>query len=259
MTRAGQYTDAVLTSIQRIFGKGFLSPGGAGEVARIMDGIDLSEARVLDLGCGLGGVTAVLASELDAGHVTAVDIEPNNLAIARAAAVEAGLADRTMFELITPGPLPFPDDSFELIFCKAVICHIEDKPAFFREPRRVLRSGGIFAGADWIRGSDGDLSDAYQAFERELENAGLEFHFETAQAHERAFRDAGFERVEFQNVSPGTHHESVETVRLVEGDARDELTAAMGEEGYDSFLARCRARVDALANGDLQYHYFRAG
>jgi SAM-dependent methyltransferase len=49
--------------------------------------------RVLDLGCGTGGSTLVLAEDTDA-HVTAVDIHPPFLATLRARAEERGLADR---------------------------------------------------------------------------------------------------------------------------------------------------------------------
>lgn len=49
--------------------------------------------RVLDLGCGTGGSTLVLAEDTGA-HVTAVDIHPPFLATLRARAEARGLADR---------------------------------------------------------------------------------------------------------------------------------------------------------------------
>ena len=49
--------------------------------------------RVLDVGCGTGGSTIVLAESTGA-HVTAVDIHPPFLATLRARAAELGLADR---------------------------------------------------------------------------------------------------------------------------------------------------------------------
>jgi SAM-dependent methyltransferase len=49
--------------------------------------------RVLDLGCGTGGSTIVLAAETGA-RITAVDIHPPFLATLRATAEERGFADR---------------------------------------------------------------------------------------------------------------------------------------------------------------------
>jgi hypothetical protein len=50
-----EYTDEFITKLQIAFGKGFLSPGGVEEVAKIVEGIDLSGKEVLDIGVGIGG------------------------------------------------------------------------------------------------------------------------------------------------------------------------------------------------------------
>ena len=49
-----EYDDQVVARLQLLWGEGFLSPGGAGEVTEMLRGIDLSGKRVLDLGCGIG-------------------------------------------------------------------------------------------------------------------------------------------------------------------------------------------------------------
>lgn len=43
-------------------------------------------------------------------------------------------------------PLPFPDDSFDLIFHPVSNCYVEEVEAIFRECYRVLKKGGIFLG-----------------------------------------------------------------------------------------------------------------
>ena len=69
-----QYSDAVLVSMQSLYGKGFLSPGGAAEVFQIVDGVAVEGRHVLDLGCGIGGATAVLAGELGAARVVGIEV-----------------------------------------------------------------------------------------------------------------------------------------------------------------------------------------
>ena len=54
---------------------------------------DLAPKRILDLGCGTGGSTLVLAQDTDA-HITAVDMHPPFLETLMAQANEQGLADR---------------------------------------------------------------------------------------------------------------------------------------------------------------------
>ena len=50
-----EYTDEFITKLQIAFGKGFLSPGGMEEIAKIVEGIDMSGKEVLDIGVGIGG------------------------------------------------------------------------------------------------------------------------------------------------------------------------------------------------------------
>ena len=47
-----QYSTNVVEGMQALYGKGFLSPGGAEEMAVLLEGVDLSGRTVLDIGCG---------------------------------------------------------------------------------------------------------------------------------------------------------------------------------------------------------------
>ncbi len=258
MNTQSQYSDAVHLSLQRIYGKGYMSPGGDDEVRRVVHGIDLSSARVLDLGCGLGGATRVLAGDLNAAHVIAVDIDRGNLEETRRAVAGTPFEDRVSLKLSEPGPLPLEDGSIDVVFCTAVACHIEDKAGFFADVLRVLKPGGFFTGADWMRSTDNQPSEDYLAFERDMRDAGLIFYFVSVAAHTNAFEAAGFEPASFADESARIRGEALQTLEEIEGPARDELTAAMGEPGYQGFLTRCRARIDTLGSGELTYQIFRA-
>jgi phosphoethanolamine N-methyltransferase len=48
----GEYDEGMLALLQIIWGEGFLSPGGADELARILEGSDIAGCQVLDIGCG---------------------------------------------------------------------------------------------------------------------------------------------------------------------------------------------------------------
>jgi cyclopropane fatty-acyl-phospholipid synthase-like methyltransferase len=56
------YDTAMLDMLQIIWGEGYLSPGGPQAVREIMQGLDLAGKRVLDIGCGIGGLDQVLVS-----------------------------------------------------------------------------------------------------------------------------------------------------------------------------------------------------
>ena len=123
MQYAKDFTDA----LQFMWGDGFLSPGGPEEVAEMVAGIDLTGKRVLDVGSGLGGVDILLATKHGAAEVVGIDVEPQLVQSARALISAKGLAERVTFQLVEPGPLPFPDASFDVVFSKDAMVHIEDK------------------------------------------------------------------------------------------------------------------------------------
>ena len=74
MSHADEYHDAMVTLLELIWGPGFMAPGGEGNVANMVRGLDLKDARVLDIGCGIGGPACLLAARYDA-RVVGVDLE----------------------------------------------------------------------------------------------------------------------------------------------------------------------------------------
>jgi ubiquinone/menaquinone biosynthesis C-methylase UbiE len=104
--------------------------------------------RVLDLGCG-AGTDSLIASQMvePKGQVTGVDMTPQMLAKARAAATEMGAAN-VQFVEADAERLPFADASFDVVISNGVIDLIPDKDAVFSELHRVLAPGGRLQIAD---------------------------------------------------------------------------------------------------------------
>jgi SAM-dependent methyltransferase len=104
--------------------------------------------RVLDLGSG-AGTDSLVACQMVApeGRVTGIDMTPEMLARARAAAGEMGAANVEFVEGEAER-LPFADESFDVVISNGVIDLIPDKDAVFSEIRRVLAPGGRIQIAD---------------------------------------------------------------------------------------------------------------
>jgi phosphoethanolamine N-methyltransferase len=145
-----QYAKAFSDALQFMWGKGFLSPGGPAEVRQMLDGESLEGKRVLDIGSGLGGVDLLLVVGHGAAEVVGIDVEPRLIDEARDLVRSASLEGRIRFDLIEPGPLPFADESFDVVFSKDAMVHIPDKASLYREVLRVLKPGGRFTAADWL-------------------------------------------------------------------------------------------------------------
>jgi arsenite methyltransferase len=104
--------------------------------------------RVLDLGSGAGTDSLVAAQMVGPeGSVTGVDMTPEMLAKARAAAEELGAGNAEFVEADAES-LPFGDASFDVVISNGVIDLIPDKDAVFAELHRVLEPGGRIQLAD---------------------------------------------------------------------------------------------------------------
>ena len=203
-----QAYDAKLTTLlEALWGDGWLSPGGEAEVALVLAGVDLTGKRVLDVGCGSGGITLLLAERFGAGEVVALDVEPEVVAAAQRRAAERGLDRRVRFEAIAPGPLTMADASFDVVFSKDAIVHIEDKHAITRELLRVLRPGGTVAMSDWMAGSDAPASPELQRY---LELEGLGFGLASPDSYFAAFRAAGFEQIAYRDEQQARSRKAVD-------------------------------------------------
>lgn len=107
--------------------------------------------RVLDLGCGAGLQTLELA-RLTGGDVTGVDTHPAFLERLRAAARHPGFDGRVHAVAGDMRDLPFPDASFDLVWCEGAVYNMGFSEAL-RSWRRLLAPGGCLALSDaaWLR------------------------------------------------------------------------------------------------------------
>ncbi|MEM1023030.1 MAG: arsenite methyltransferase [Myxococcota bacterium] len=195
-------------------GKGTVSPGALGslalgysdeEVASAPEGSNMglgcgnpqaiaklqAGETVLDLGSG-GGFDCFLAARQvgETGQVIGVDMTPDMLSKARAAAESIG-AKNVDFRLGEIEHLPVANDSVDVVLSNCVINLSPDKAAVFRDTFRVLAPGGRLAISDIVRLSE--LPEAIQ------ENAGALTGCISGAVPvteiESLLKDAGFEQV----------------------------------------------------------------
>jgi cyclopropane fatty-acyl-phospholipid synthase-like methyltransferase len=96
----------------------------------------------LEVACGAGGMTCRMALETGATCV-GVDIHAQAIEAAIRRAREKDLAARVSFQVADASqPLPFPEASFDALFCNDAINHLPRRLDLLRDWHRLLRPGG---------------------------------------------------------------------------------------------------------------------
>lgn len=103
-----------------------------------------SGERVLDVACGTGVVTRLVARQVGrTGKVVGLDLNPGMLAVAAAtAASEPPTSASITWQEASATRMPFPDGAFDVAYCQLGLQFFPDRPAALREMHRVLVSGG---------------------------------------------------------------------------------------------------------------------
>lgn len=248
------YSDDHIDFLEELWGEGFLSPGGPDEVARVLEGVDVAGKRVLDIGCGSGAISLLLVREFGAAHVTGIDVETPVCEAARRRVTEAGLTDTITIEKVTPGPLPFPNGAFDLVFSKDSIIHIPDKAALAAEAFRVLRSGGHFAASDWLTDRDGEMSPEMAHYVK-MEN--LEFRMASPATYRAAMEQAGFGDVELVNRNPWYAEVAAAELEDLSGPNRARWEDRHGADFIAQQIETWRAMQPVLKSGEHCPHHIR--
>src|ERR1700726_2665773 len=100
--------------------------------------------RVVDVGSGIGGPARYFAAEHGC-RVTGIDLTEEFVRAARSLTVRTKLDGVVGFRQGSALEMPFERESFDRAYMIHVGMNIADKAGIFREVRRVLKAGGLFA------------------------------------------------------------------------------------------------------------------
>lgn len=224
------------------------------EYARPMEAM-----RVLDLASGTGEPAISLAARVgERGHVTALDLSADLLAIAEKRARARGLKNFST-QRADGHALPFPDDSFDLASSRFGVMFFRDPGAALRELRRVLRPGARACFLAWGSVNQPYWQSMMGVVHRHVGGPLIEpggpdpFRFAEAGSLSKVLRSAGFNEVEEENRTlpwawPGPAEEVWEQNRSVAVPFRAMLDR-VPEDQWPQIHAEVHEAVNKFSDG----------
>ena len=144
-----------------------------------------SDARVLDVGCGSGWATRLLAGSAINGRVTGIDISDEMVRVAREASQSYTNVD---FEVASAEQLPFNNNEFTQAFSMESLYYYQNIPRALSEIHRVLRSDGLFVAVV-------DLYWENEATHQWIDTLNVPVELLSVDDYRSLFIDAGFTNI----------------------------------------------------------------
>ena len=128
------------------------------EVSReLASQIKLDNSRILDVGCGIGGPSRMLADDYNC-QVTGIDLSEEYIRTAKGLSALVGLQDKTNYIQSNALELPFENGYFDVVWTQHVQMNISHKLKFYSEIERVLTEHGTFIYYDIFRTESGKVN-----------------------------------------------------------------------------------------------------
>lgn len=220
------------------------------ERARIRRG-----ARVLDVGCGVGGSSRWLARNLDCS-VSGITISPVQAAMATEQARAEGLEARVNFEVMDANRLDLAPESFDVVWVIECSEHLTDKPRFIEACARVLKPDGALALCAWTA-TEGDRSAEHARLISEVCRGMLCPSLATMEDYTGWMRTSGLQQIEASDVTRRVE----KTWELCAALARRpdiKLLLKVSDARTRSFVKAFDAISHAYVEGAMRYGMFIA-
>lgn len=147
-------------------------------------------SRVLDIGCGSGWATRLLADYAFNGRVTGFDISDEMVSLARASSTSYSNVD---FEVASAEQLPFETNQFTHAFSMESLYYYRNIPKALAEIQRVLKPGGLFVAVV-------DLYWENEATHQWIDTLNVPVELLSTDDYRSLFIDAGFENIRDERI-----------------------------------------------------------
>ncbi|KAL8246039.1 hypothetical protein R6Q59_007255 [Mikania micrantha] len=244
-----QYKNNGILRYERVFGPGFVSTGGIDTTKEFVAMLDLKPGqKVLDVGCGIGGGDFYMAENFDV-DVVGIDLSVNMISFALERAI--GLKCSVEFEVADCTKKSYPDNTFDVIYSRDTILHIQDKPALFKAFYKWLKPGGKVLISDYCRKSGTPSGD----FAEYIKQRGYDLH--DLETYGQMLRNAGFEQVIAEDRTEQFKEVLGRELERVEKE-KEEFIHDFSEEDYNDIVGGWKAKLVRSGSGEQRWSLFFA-
>ncbi len=146
-----------LALLQRIWGTGFLMPGGTDQIMSLVKPFGVNPAMsLLDLSAGLGGASRHVSATFDV-YITAMERSAEIARRGHGMSVDAGLGRKVPLTAYEPDSVELRPHAFDAVYAQFLTTGVTDKERLLREVMRCLKPRGQFSFLDFtLREAEAD-------------------------------------------------------------------------------------------------------
>jgi tocopherol O-methyltransferase len=216
-------------------------------IKRLVDCAEIQRgARVLDVGCGVGGSSIWLAENLDC-RVTGLSLSPVQIQMATEAA--SHMSSPPDFLVDDANQLSVCG-SFDVVWLVEVLSHLSNRADFFRRASRLLVSGGKICEAAWLKDERLSLEDE-RKFIRPIEE-GMLVSLPDLAEYQRHISGNNLRLRYYEDISPKVARTWDICLSMMKEKAVWQLATQHGHE-FVAFLKSFKAMRDGFKSGAFRY------
>ncbi|KAK7320175.1 hypothetical protein RJT34_04910 [Clitoria ternatea] len=243
------YSHKTISRYERVFGPGFVSTGGLETTKELVAKLELKPGqKVLDVGCGIGGGDFYMAENFDV-EVVGIDLSINMISLAIENAI--GLKCAVEFDCADCTKKTYPEGTFDVIYTRDSMLHIEDKPTVFRSFYKWLKPGGKLLITDYCKSAGSPSIE----FAKYIEKAG--YYLLDLKAYSQMLENAGFVDVIAEDLTD-QFVKSLKQELIALDNSKDDFIDEFGEEDYNQIVERWKAKQARGASGEQMWGLFIA-
>lgn len=250
------YSPNYIHACEIIYGsEGMISQGGFASVDRMFAGVDLEGKKVLDVGCGLGGMDIYLAKKY-AVDIIGVDKEAymTDQASLLLSQECGSLIGKVSFQCLkSPVELvEFPDNAFDIVTCKEMLYHVptKDKQAYLNEMYRVVKPGGQIVIADW----NSEAREIGDHLKQAIRVEGF-CYFVTPDNFRAMLENARFVKISQMDVSKDHFDDTLSDIERMK-DQADEISFKATSQMLEHVKVSWKLFLKAIESGELKASLF---